>query len=45
MALLRWRPRMLRTLFGKAGLVQVPVGNVGVQMGGWFRKEINRSKI
>ena len=32
---------LLRTLFGKAGLVQVPVGNVGVQMGGWFRKEIN----
>jgi TRAP-type mannitol/chloroaromatic compound transport system substrate-binding protein len=31
----------LRELFGKAGLVPVPVGNVGVQMGGWFRKEIN----
>ena len=32
---------LLRTLFGKAGLVPVPVGNVGVQMGGWFRREIN----
>jgi TRAP-type mannitol/chloroaromatic compound transport system substrate-binding protein len=32
---------MLRNLFGKANLVPVPVGNVGVQMGGWFRKEIN----
>jgi TRAP-type mannitol/chloroaromatic compound transport system substrate-binding protein len=32
---------LLRNLFGKAGLVPVPVGNVGVQMGGWFRKEIN----
>ena len=31
----------LRELFGKVGLVPVPVGNVGVQMGGWFRKEIN----
>lgn len=30
-----------RELFAKAGLVNVPVGNVGVQMGGWFRKEIN----
>jgi TRAP-type mannitol/chloroaromatic compound transport system substrate-binding protein len=32
---------LLRELFGKAGVVPVPVGNVGVQMGGWFRKEIN----
>jgi TRAP-type mannitol/chloroaromatic compound transport system substrate-binding protein len=31
---------LLREVFGKAGLVNVPVGNVGVQMGGWFRKEI-----
>ncbi len=32
---------LMRALFGKAGLAPVPVGNVGVQMGGWFRKEIN----
>ena len=31
---------LLRDLFGKANLVPFPVGNVGVQMGGWFRKEI-----
>jgi TRAP-type mannitol/chloroaromatic compound transport system substrate-binding protein len=32
---------LTRELFAKAGLVNVPVGNVGVQMGGWFRKDIN----
>ncbi len=32
---------LMRELFGKANLVPFPVGNVGVQMGGWFRKEIN----
>ncbi len=32
---------LMRDLFGKANLVPVPVGNVGVQMGGWFRKEIH----
>jgi TRAP-type mannitol/chloroaromatic compound transport system substrate-binding protein len=32
---------LLREVFAKANLVNVPVGNVGVQMGGWFRKEIN----
>ena len=31
----------LREVFGKFNIVQFPVGNVGVQMGGWFRKEIN----
>ncbi|HUG76380.1 MAG TPA: TRAP transporter substrate-binding protein [Burkholderiales bacterium] len=31
----------LREVFGKFGIVQFPVGNVGVQMGGWYRKEIN----
>ena len=25
----------------KFNIVQFPVGNVGVQMGGWYRKEIN----
>jgi TRAP-type mannitol/chloroaromatic compound transport system substrate-binding protein len=32
---------LLRELFGKYGLVQIPCGNVGVQMGGFYRKEIN----
>jgi TRAP-type mannitol/chloroaromatic compound transport system substrate-binding protein len=31
---------LLREIFLKAGLVNFPCGNVGVQMGGWFRKEI-----
>ncbi|MCZ8321073.1 TRAP transporter substrate-binding protein [Phreatobacter oligotrophus] len=32
---------MMRELFGKSNIVPFPVGNVGVQMGGWYRKEIN----
>jgi TRAP-type mannitol/chloroaromatic compound transport system substrate-binding protein len=28
-------------LYGKFGLVPAPAGNTGVQMGGWFNKEIN----
>src|SRR5262245_19919389 len=32
---------MLRDLFKKYGLVQILCGNVGVQMGGFYRKEIN----
>jgi TRAP-type mannitol/chloroaromatic compound transport system substrate-binding protein len=32
---------LLRELFKKNGLVQIPCGNVGVQMGGFYRKEIN----
>jgi TRAP-type mannitol/chloroaromatic compound transport system substrate-binding protein len=32
---------LLRELFKKYGLVQIPCGNVGVQMGGFYRKEIN----
>lgn len=30
----------LREVFAKFNIVQFPVGNVGVQMGGWYRKEI-----
>jgi TRAP-type mannitol/chloroaromatic compound transport system substrate-binding protein len=33
--------KLMRELFRKANLISFPVGNVGVQMGGWFRKEIN----
>jgi TRAP-type mannitol/chloroaromatic compound transport system substrate-binding protein len=32
---------LMREVFAKFNLVNVPCGNVGVQMGGWFRKEIN----
>jgi TRAP-type mannitol/chloroaromatic compound transport system substrate-binding protein len=32
---------LLRELFKKNGMVQIPCGNVGVQMGGFYRKEIN----
>ncbi len=32
---------LMRELFGRANIVPFPVGNVGVQMGGWYRKEIN----
>jgi TRAP-type mannitol/chloroaromatic compound transport system substrate-binding protein len=30
-----------RELYAKFGLVPAPAGNTGVQMGGWFNKEIN----
>src|SRR5262245_39499640 len=32
---------LMRDLFKKSGLWQIPCGNVGVQMGGFYRKEIN----
>ncbi len=32
---------LIRDLFKKNGLVPMPCGNVGVQMGGFYRKEIN----
>jgi TRAP-type mannitol/chloroaromatic compound transport system substrate-binding protein len=32
---------MLQEVARKDNVLLVPVGNVGVQMGGWFRKEIN----
>jgi TRAP-type mannitol/chloroaromatic compound transport system substrate-binding protein len=31
---------LMRELFAKYNIVQFPGGNTGVQMGGWFRKEI-----
>jgi TRAP-type mannitol/chloroaromatic compound transport system, periplasmic component len=31
---------LLRDFYGRNGLVNFLVGNVGVQMGGWYRKEI-----
>jgi TRAP-type mannitol/chloroaromatic compound transport system substrate-binding protein len=31
---------LMREVFARFNLVNVPCGNVGVQMGGWFRKEI-----
>jgi TRAP-type mannitol/chloroaromatic compound transport system substrate-binding protein len=34
---------MLRELYAeKFGVIQFPAGNTGVQMGGWFRKEISK---
>jgi len=32
--------KLFREHFGKVGIVNFPMGNTGVQMGGWFRKEI-----
>jgi TRAP-type mannitol/chloroaromatic compound transport system substrate-binding protein len=31
---------LMRELYKQAGVVQMPCGNTGAQMGGWFRKEI-----
>ena len=36
--------KLLREHFGKVGIVNFPMGNTGVQMGGWFRKEIKSVK-
>jgi len=33
---------LMRELYGKYNVVQIPCGNTGAQMGGWFRKEIKR---
>jgi len=32
---------LIRALFKKDGILPIPCGNVGVQMGGFYRKEIN----
>ena len=32
--------KLLREHFGKVGIVNFPMGNTGVQMGGWYRKEV-----
>jgi TRAP-type mannitol/chloroaromatic compound transport system substrate-binding protein len=32
--------KLFREHFAKVGIVNFPMGNTGVQMGGWFRKEI-----
>jgi TRAP-type mannitol/chloroaromatic compound transport system substrate-binding protein len=32
--------QLMRDVFKQYNIVQFPVGNVGVQMGGWYRKEI-----
>ena len=32
---------LMNEFFGKNGLYGLPCGNTGVQMGGWYRKEIN----
>jgi TRAP-type mannitol/chloroaromatic compound transport system substrate-binding protein len=33
--------KILRDFYAKEGLINLPIGGTGVQMGGWFRKEIN----
>ena len=33
--------KLLREHFAKVGIVNFPMGNTGVQMGGWYRKEIS----
>jgi len=32
--------QLLRELYGQYGCIQFPAGNTGMQMGGWFRKEV-----
>ena len=32
---------LMQKVYEPLGLISVPGGNTGVQMGGWFRKEIN----
>ncbi len=33
---------LMREVYGKFNVVQIPCGNTGAQMGGWFRKEIRK---
>ena len=33
--------QLVREVFRKSDIIPFPVGNVGVQMGGWFRREVN----
>ncbi len=33
--------KLTREFYAKVGIVNFPMGNTGVQMGGWFRKEVN----
>lgn len=35
---------LIRELYGKYDCYPIPIGNFGVQMGGWFRKEIRSLK-
>ena len=32
--------KLIGDLFGKSNIIPIPCGNTGVQMGGWFNKEI-----
>jgi len=32
---------LMREIYAKFNVIQIPAGNTGAQMGGWFRKEIN----
>ncbi|MBU1361260.1 MAG: ABC transporter substrate-binding protein [Gammaproteobacteria bacterium] len=35
---------LMNEVYGRFGVVQMPCGNTGAQMGGWFRKEIKTPK-
>ncbi|MEJ7688328.1 MAG: ABC transporter substrate-binding protein [Variovorax sp.] len=35
---------LMNEVYGKFGVLQIPCGNTGAQMGGWFRKEIKSAK-
>lgn len=32
--------QLMREVYGRFNVIQIPAGNTGAQMGGWFRKEI-----
>ena len=36
--------KLMREFYAKVGIVNFPMGNTGVQMGGWYRKEIKSVK-
>ena len=36
--------KLMREFYAKVGIVNFPMGNTGVQMGGWYRKEIKSLK-
>ena len=36
--------KLFREFYAKVGIVNFPMGNTGVQMGGWYRKEIKSLK-
>jgi TRAP-type mannitol/chloroaromatic compound transport system substrate-binding protein len=35
---------LMREVYARFGVIQIPCGNTGAQMGGWFRKEIKKAE-